>query len=119
MITAGGHCQLLNLQADNERQQAYCGHIDYFGSDTVVVPRGHSKTVLLTLFDRKPRFFWDYLLKSRVVLNVNEALSKFIFTVKGPICSITVDRGAEFSRLDVLETKRDIRVYPTVITEND
>lgn len=36
-----------------------------FELDTVVGPRGHSKAVLLTLIDRKSRFFWAYRLKDR------------------------------------------------------
>ncbi len=66
---------------------------------------------MLTSLDRKPRFFWAYLLKYRTVSAVNKALSKFIFTFQGPIHSLTVNRGTEFSRLDVFETQYGIKTY--------
>lgn len=46
--------------------------------DTVVGPRGHSRAVLLTLLDRKSRFFGPYRLKDRTAATVNEALTKFL-----------------------------------------
>ncbi|MBF7140703.1 IS30 family transposase, partial [Pediococcus pentosaceus] len=66
-----------------------------FELDTVVGPRGHSKAVLLTLIDRKPRFLWAYRLKNRTAVTVNEALNKFLATFNGPVHSFTVDRGTE------------------------
>lgn len=87
------------------------GCIGDFEIDIVVGPRGHSKAVLLTLLDRKSRFFWAYLLKDRTVYAVNENLSKFIFTFKGPIHSLTVDCGTEFNRLGVFETQYGIKAY--------
>lgn len=95
-------------QADAERKRAHCGRIGDFEIDTVVGPRVHSKAVLLTLIDCKPRFFWAYLLKDRTVYAVNEALFKSIFTFKGPIHSLTVDCGTDFSGLDVFETQYGI-----------
>ncbi len=73
--------------------------ISDFEMDTVVGPRGHSKAVLLTLLDRKSRFIWAYRLKDRTAATVNEALTKFLTTFKGPVNSLTVDRGTEFSGL--------------------
>ncbi len=73
--------------------------ISDFEMDTVVGPRGHSKAVLLTLLDRKSRFIWAYRLKNRTAATVNEALTKFLTTFKGPVNSLTVDRGTEFSGL--------------------
>ncbi len=73
--------------------------ISDFEIDTVVGPRGHSKAVLLTLLDRKSRFIWAYRLKDRTAATVNEALTKFLTTFKGPVNSLTVDRGTEFSGL--------------------
>jgi len=52
---------------------------------------------LLTSLDRKPRFFWAYLLKYRTVSAVNKALSKFIFTFQGPIHSLTVNQGTKYN----------------------
>lgn len=69
--------------------------------DTVVGPRGHSRAVLLTLLDRKSLFLWAYRLKYRTAATVNEALTKFLTTFKGPVNSLTVDRGTEFSGLGV------------------
>ena len=77
--------------------------ISDFEMDTVVGPRGHSKAVLLTLLDRKSRFIWAYRLKDRTAATVNETLTKFLTTFKGPVNSLTVDRGTEFSGLVLFE----------------
>ncbi|QLL40359.1 IS30 family transposase ISLpl1 (plasmid) [Lactiplantibacillus plantarum] len=42
-----------------------CNRIGDFELDTVVCPRGHSKSVLLTLINRTSRFLWVYRLKDR------------------------------------------------------
>lgn len=77
----------------------------------IITQRGHSKAVLLTLLDRKPRFFWAYLVKDQTVSAVNEELSKFIVTFKGPTHSLAVNRGTEFSGLNVFETQYGIKTY--------
>ena len=84
-----------------------------FEIDTVVGPHGHSKATLLTLIDRKSRFLWDYRLKDRTAatVTVNEALTKFLATFKGPVHSFTVDRGTEFSNLVSFEPQYGIPTY--------
>ena len=82
-----------------------------FKIDTVVGPHGHSKATLLTLIDRKSRFLWDYRLKDRTAATVNEALTKFLATFKGPVHSFTVDRGTEFSNLVSFEPQYGIPTY--------
>lgn len=71
--------------------------------DTIIGPRGHSKAALLILVDRKLRFLWAYPLKERSVATVNRALDNFLATFKGPVHSLTVDRGNEFSSLGSFE----------------
>lgn len=82
-----------------------------FEIDTVVGPRGHGKAALLTLIDRKSRFLWAYRLKDRTAKTVNEALTKFLATFKGPVNSFTVDRGTEFSKLVSFESQYGIPTY--------
>mgnify|MGYP003278630445 CR=1 FL=1 len=82
-----------------------------FEMDTVVGPRGRSKAVLLTLLDRKSRFLWACRLKDRTATTVNEALTNFLTTFKGPVNSLTVDRGTEFSDLVSFEPQYGIQVY--------
>ncbi len=77
----------------------------------MVGPCGHSKTVLLTLLDRKSRFLWVYRLKDRMVATVNKDLMKFLETVKGPVNSFNVDRVTEFSNLVSLELQYGIQAY--------
>ena len=79
--------------------------------DTGVGPRGDSRAVLLTLLDRKARFLWAYRLKDRTAATVNEALTKFATTFKGPVSSLALDCGTEFSGLVSLEPQYDIQVY--------
>ncbi|ARN93890.1 IS30 family transposase (plasmid) [Levilactobacillus brevis] len=82
-----------------------------FEIDTVVGPRGHSKAALLTLIDRKSRFLWAYRLKDRTAATVNEALTMFLTTFKGPVHTFTVDRGTEFSNLVSFEPQYGIQTY--------
>lgn len=48
--------------------------------------------------------------KDRTVATVNEALTKFLTTFKGPVSSLTVDRGTEFSGLVSFEPQYSIQV---------
>ena len=82
-----------------------------FEIDTVVGPRGHSKAALLTLIDRKSRFLWAYRLKDRTAATVNEALTMFLTTFKGPVHTFTVDRGTEFTNLVSFEPQYGIQTY--------
>ncbi|WP_262345188.1 IS30 family transposase [Lactiplantibacillus plantarum] len=82
-----------------------------FEIDTVVGPRGHSKAALLKLIDRKSRFLWAYRLKDRTAATVNEALTMFLTTFKGPVHTFTVDRGTEFSNLVSFEPQYGIQTY--------
>ncbi|MCT3303336.1 IS30 family transposase, partial [Lactiplantibacillus pentosus] len=66
---------------------------------------------LLTLIDRKSRFLWAYRLKDRTAATVNEALTKFLATFKGPVHSFTVDHGTEFSKLVLFEPQYGIPTY--------
>lgn len=102
------HNQLLGRSIDQRPEIiTQRGRIGDFEVDMVVEPRGQGKAVLLTLVDRKSRFFWDYLLEDWSVVAVNEALSKFIIAEHG----LTVARGTEFSGFDILETQYGIRTY--------
>lgn len=83
-----------------------------FEVDTIVGPRGQGKACLLTLIDRKTRFFWAYWLPNRTKTSVNVALERFLTTFKGRVHSITVDHGLEFTDLPKLEaTYTGLKIY--------
>ncbi len=50
-------------------------------------------------------------LKERTATTVNEALTKFLTTFKGPVNSLTVDHNTEFSGLVSFEPQYGIQVY--------
>ncbi len=59
---------------------------------------------------------WAYRLKDRTAATVNEALTKFLATFKGPVHSFTVDRGTEFSNLVSLNHNTVYRPITAMLT---
>ena len=90
----------------NERSEV--GHWEI---DTIMGQKAHGNHHLLTMVDRKSRFFYIKKVQSRSGWEMLKVLEDLIKTKQIKVLSLTTDNGWEFSRLGILAKKLNIKVY--------